>query len=44
MTIFFLPETGGVEIHESVAPKQGEYLIQKHYSFQSQLGNEALGK
>jgi len=28
---FFLPETGGVEIHESVAPKSGEYLIQKHF-------------
>lgn len=28
---FFLPETNGVEIHESVSPQDGEYLIQKHF-------------
>lgn len=27
---FFLSETDGVEIHESVTPKSGEYIIQKH--------------
>jgi nicotinamidase-related amidase len=28
---FFLPETDGAEIHESVAPKSGEPVIQKHF-------------
>ena len=28
---FFLPETDGTEIHESVIPKSGEPIIQKHY-------------
>jgi nicotinamidase-related amidase len=28
---FFLPATYGVEIHESVTPKSGEPLIQKHF-------------
>ena len=29
--IFFLPGTDGAEIHESVIPKSGEPLIQKHF-------------
>ncbi len=28
---FFLPETQGVEIHESVSPKNGEAVFKKHY-------------
>ncbi len=28
---FFLPETEGTEIHESVTPKSGEPVIQKHF-------------
>ena len=28
---FFLPETDGAEIHESVSPKDGEPVIQKHF-------------
>jgi nicotinamidase-related amidase len=28
---FFVPETDGIEIHESVAPKTGETVIQKHF-------------
>jgi nicotinamidase-related amidase len=28
---FFIPETKGAEIHESVSPKNGEYLIQKNF-------------
>ena len=28
---FFLPDTKGVEIHESVAPLQGETVIRKHH-------------
>jgi len=28
---FFLPNTGGAEIHESVAPKTGETVFQKNY-------------
>ena len=28
---FFLPGTQGVEIHERVTPKSGEYIIQKHF-------------
>jgi len=28
---FFLPETEGAEIHQSVAPREGELIIQKHY-------------
>ncbi|CAB1075026.1 Isochorismatase (EC [Olavius algarvensis Delta 1 endosymbiont] len=28
---FFLPETEGAEIHQSVAPRDGEIVIQKHY-------------
>lgn len=28
---FFIPETHGAEIHESVRPKDGEYLIQKNF-------------
>jgi nicotinamidase-related amidase len=28
---FFLPETKGAEIHESVAPQPGEIVIQKHF-------------
>jgi len=28
---FFLPETGGAEIHKSVNPKSGEPVIQKHF-------------
>jgi len=42
---FFLPETYGAEIHESVTPKRGEPVIQKHFpnsfrdtSLQDQLG------
>jgi nicotinamidase-related amidase len=28
---FFLPDTNGVRIHESVAPLAGEIVLQKHY-------------
>jgi nicotinamidase-related amidase len=28
---FFLPETHGVEIHESVAPVEGDHLVIKHF-------------
>ena len=28
---FFLPDTKGVEIHECVAPQQGETVIRKHF-------------
>jgi nicotinamidase-related amidase len=28
---FFLPETEGVRIHESVSPLEGETVIQKHF-------------
>jgi nicotinamidase-related amidase len=28
---FFLPDTDGVRIHESVAPLDGELVLQKHY-------------
>jgi len=28
---FFLPNTSGVEIHGSVAPREGETVFQKHY-------------
>ncbi|MGB3222737.1 MAG: cysteine hydrolase family protein [Desulforhopalus sp.] len=28
---FFIPETHGAEIHESVSPQNGEYLIQKNF-------------
>jgi len=28
---FFLPNTAGVQIHESVAPNSGETVFQKHY-------------
>lgn len=28
---FFLPDTPGVEIHETVKPKPGEPLVQKHF-------------
>jgi nicotinamidase-related amidase len=28
---FFLPNTRGVEIHESVAPLQGETIVRKHF-------------
>lgn len=28
---FFIPETTGAEIHETLSPKNGEYLIQKNY-------------
>ncbi len=28
---FFVPETPGVEIHESIAPRDGESLTQKHF-------------
>lgn len=28
---FFLPETKGVKIHQSVAPKEGELIIKKHF-------------
>lgn len=28
---FFLPKTRGAEIHESVAPQEGEIVIEKHY-------------
>jgi nicotinamidase-related amidase len=28
---FFLPDTPGVEIHASVAPREGETVFQKHY-------------
>jgi nicotinamidase-related amidase len=28
---FFLPNTAGVQIHESIAPASGEALFQKHY-------------
>jgi len=28
---FFLPDTKGVEIHESLTPKQDEFMIIKHY-------------
>lgn len=43
---FFLPETDGAEIHESVTPRVGEPVIQKHFpncfmatSLQDQLNN-----
>lgn len=28
---FFLPDTNGVKIHQSVAPKEGERVIKKHF-------------
>jgi nicotinamidase-related amidase len=28
---FFLPETEGAELHESIEPQSGELVIQKHY-------------
>ncbi len=28
---FFVPDTPGVEIHESIAPREGESLVQKHF-------------
>jgi nicotinamidase-related amidase len=28
---FFIPETNGAEIHETLSPKNGEYLIQKKF-------------
>ena len=28
---FFLPDTDGVRIHESVSPRPGEIVLQKHY-------------
>ena len=28
---FFLPDTDGVRIHESVRPLDGEIVLQKHY-------------
>ncbi|HEY0879434.1 MAG TPA: cysteine hydrolase family protein [Zeimonas sp.] len=28
---FFLPDTRGVEIHESVAPRAGETIVRKHF-------------
>jgi nicotinamidase-related amidase len=28
---FFLPDTQGAEIHESVAPEKGETVIEKHF-------------
>jgi nicotinamidase-related amidase len=41
---FFLPETNGVEIHQSVTPKSGEYIIQKHFpnSFRDTSLNDQL--
>lgn len=41
---FLLPETDGVEIHESVTPKNGEYIIQKHFpnSFRDTSLNDQL--
>lgn len=41
---FFLPETDGVKIHESVTPQGGEYIIQKHFpnSFRDTSLNEQL--
>ncbi|HKJ31408.1 MAG TPA: cysteine hydrolase family protein [Balneolales bacterium] len=41
---FFLPETDGVEIHERVTPKHGEYIIQKHFpnSFRDTSLNDQL--
>jgi len=48
---FFLPETYGVEIHESVTPKNGEPVIQKHFpncfrdtSLQDQLRDLSVGE
>jgi nicotinamidase-related amidase len=48
---FFLPETDGVEIHESVLPKSSEPVVQKHFpncfrdtSLQSQLENLNVGE
>lgn len=48
---FFLPETDGVEIHESVTSKSGEYIIQKHFpnsfrdtSLNDQLQNLTVGE
>ncbi|MCJ7772393.1 MAG: cysteine hydrolase [Desulfobacterales bacterium] len=49
--IFFLPETDGAEIHESVFPKNSEAIVQKHFpncfrdtSLQSQLQNLNVGE
>jgi nicotinamidase-related amidase len=41
---FFLPETDGIEIHESVTPESDEYIIQKHFpnSFRDTSLNEML--
>ena len=41
---FFLPDTKGVEIHESVAPREGELLIRKHFpnSFRETALDEKL--
>jgi nicotinamidase-related amidase len=41
---FFLPETNGAEIHESVTPINGDYIIQKHFpnSFRDTSLNEQL--
>lgn len=41
---FFLPETEGVKIHESVTPQEGEAIIRKHFpnSFRGTSLNEQL--
>ena len=39
---FFLPETDGAEIHESVAPQGGESIVQKH--FPNSFRNTSLRK
>jgi nicotinamidase-related amidase len=41
---FFLPETNGVEIHQSLAPKNGEFIIEKHFpnAFRNTSLNERL--
>ncbi len=48
---FFLPETDGAEIHESVTPKSGENIIQKNFpnsfretSLEDQLQNMNVGE
>jgi nicotinamidase-related amidase len=41
---FFLPNTDGVKIHENMAPRKGEHLIQKHFpnSFRDTSLNEQI--
>ena len=44
--VFFLPDTKGAEIHESIKPLDGEIVIQKHFpnSFRETTLNDILKK